>query len=133
MLHGWLRRSRCHCRRHYSSAENGPLLKQQCQVIFSGIQPTGIPHLGNYLGALRNWVSFQSVFPSTASIYYSIVDLHAITIPYDRNILRKDRDEMWYVLYAVGVDMQRCTVFDQSAVVQRLNHVNESRFLNMLN
>ena len=86
------------------------------KVVFSGIQPTGIPHLGNYLGALRNWVSMQSSFPSTATIYYSIVDLHAMAVPYNPDVLRRDREEMWYVLHAVGIDMQRCTVFEQSAV-----------------
>lgn len=52
-----------------------------------------------------------------STIYYCIVDLHAITVPYDCNVLRKEREEMWYVLHAVGIDMQRCIVFEQSAVV----------------
>lgn len=51
-----------------------------------------------------------------SAIFYSIVDLHAITVPYDPTSLRKDRDEMWCVLHAVGIDMQRCIVFEQSAV-----------------
>ena len=97
--------------RHYSTAI------EQKRIVFSGIQPTGIPHLGNYLGALKNWVALQSaVQPTTSTIYYCIVDLHAITAPYDSDVLRKEREEMWYVLYAVGIDMQRCTVFEQSAV-----------------
>jgi tryptophanyl-tRNA synthetase len=97
--------------RHYST------ITGQSKIVFSGIQPTGIPHLGNYLGALKNWVGLQSSLQST--IYYCIVDLHAITVPYDCDILRKDREEMWYVLHAVGIDMQRCTVFEQSAVKSR--------------
>ncbi|KAK6309782.1 hypothetical protein J4Q44_G00196630 [Coregonus suidteri] len=48
--------------------------------VFSGIQPTGVPHLGNYLGALESWVSLQSQYPS---VLYSIVDLHSITQPQD--------------------------------------------------
>src|SRR5271156_2877082 len=74
------------------------------QVIFSGIQPTGVPHLGNYLGALRNWVSLQNSLPAAATIIYSVVDLHAITVPQNPENLRRDKDEMWYSLYAVGVD-----------------------------
>ena len=89
------------------------------KVIFSGIQPTGIPHLGNYLGALRNWVSLQNSLPRESTIFYGIVDLHAITVPYDRETLKKEREEMWYSLYAVGIDMQRCVVFEQSAVRMR--------------
>ena len=95
--------------RRYSSST-------RTKTVFSGIQPTGIPHLGNYLGALQNWVSLQKSLPSSTAIYFSIVDLHAITIPYDPVVLRRDRDDMWRVLYAIGIDMQRCTVFDQSAV-----------------
>ena len=86
------------------------------KIIFSGIQPTGTPHLGNYLGALKNWVSLQNSVSVDSTIFYSIVDLHAITVPYDPATLRKDRDDMWCVLHAVGIDMQRCTVFEQSAV-----------------
>jgi len=97
--------------RYYSTAT------EQKKIIFSGIQPTGIPHLGNYLGALKNWVGLQSSLPPTAAtIYYCVVDLHAITVPYDCEVLRRERDEMWYVLHAVGIDMQRSTVFEQSAV-----------------
>ena len=102
-LHG-----RCH--RHYSTD------RSRQRIIFSGIQPTGIPHLGNYLGALKNWVTLQNSLPSNVSIIYSIVDLHAITVPYDPEKLRQERDDMWAVLYAVGLDMRRCTIFEQSAV-----------------
>ena len=51
-----------------------------------------------------------------STIYYCIVDLHAITVPYNCEVLRRERDEMWDVLHAVGIDMQRSTVFEQSAV-----------------
>ena len=47
-------------------------------MIFSGIQPTGIPHIGNYLGAIKHWIKLQD---EPGTIYYSIVDLHSITIP----------------------------------------------------
>jgi len=65
---------------------------------------------------MKNWASLQSSLPADSTIYYSIVDLHAITLPYDVKTLQQDREEMWYSLYAVGIDMQRCTVFEQSAV-----------------
>jgi len=86
------------------------------QIIFSGIQPTGVPHLGNYLGALKNWVRLQDTVAKEAKIFFSIVDLHAITVPVSPTDLRRDRDEMWYSLHAVGIDMERCIVFEQSAV-----------------
>jgi tryptophanyl-tRNA synthetase len=65
---------------------------------------------------LKNWVTLQNSLPSNVSIIYSIVDLHAITVPYDPEKLRQERDDMWAVLYAVGLDMRRCTIFEQSAV-----------------
>lgn len=86
------------------------------QIIFSGIQPTGIPHLGNYLGALKNWVRLQDTADKDATILFSVVDLHAITVPVDPQKLMRERDEMWRSLYAVGIDMERCIVFEQSAV-----------------
>jgi hypothetical protein len=67
--------------------------------ILSGIQPTGIPHLGNYLGALSQWVQLQSD-PDT-ELYYSLVDLHAITIPYNPEELKR---HTLYVKYeSVGI------------------------------
>jgi tryptophanyl-tRNA synthetase len=84
-------------------------------IVFSGIQPTGVPHLGNYLGALRNWASLQRW---ETKIFLSVVDLHAITVPYDPVKLRKERDEMWSILYAVGIDLERSVVFEQSAVLR---------------
>ena len=75
-----------------------------------------MPHLGNYLGALKSWANLQRELPASATIIYSIVDLHAITVPYNPDVLRQNRDEMWRVLHAVGIDMERCVVFEQSAV-----------------
>lgn len=108
MLGRCLRLSR-QCR-HYTTSANPQ------KIVFSGIQPTGVPHLGNYLGAMKNWVDLQYSLPKESTIYYCIVDLHAITVPYDPTTLRQDRDEMWCALYSVGIDMQRCIVFEQSAV-----------------
>ncbi|KAL9122987.1 MAG: hypothetical protein Q9187_000471 [Circinaria calcarea] len=85
-------------------------------VIFSGIQPTGIPHLGNYLGALQQWVRLQdSVSPST-KLLFSVVDLHAITIRQEREHLRKWKTKTLAALLAVGLDPRRSTIFFQSDV-----------------
>ncbi|XP_063744486.1 tryptophan--tRNA ligase, mitochondrial [Eleginops maclovinus] len=81
--------------------------------VFSGIQPTGVPHLGNYLGALENWVSLQSQFPS---VLYSIVDLHSITQPQDPALLRSNILDMAASLLACGIDPERAILFQQSQV-----------------
>lgn len=85
------------------------------RTIFSGIQPTGIPHLGNYAGAIRQWVDLQQAEDKPALIY-SIVDLHAITTPQSPDRLRANRKECLAALLAAGLDPARCTIFYQSAV-----------------
>ncbi|KAK2840163.1 hypothetical protein Q5P01_013903 [Channa striata] len=81
--------------------------------VFSGIQPTGVPHLGNYLGALENWVALQDQYPS---VLYSIVDMHSITQPQDPNQLRGNILDMAASLLACGIDPERAIVFQQSQV-----------------
>ena len=90
------------------------------RVIFSGIQPTGVPHLGNYLGALQQWVQLQKEPPSNTRLYYCVVDLHAITAPQNTKQLWKWRRETLAALLAVGLDPNRCTIFFQSSVGRRL-------------
>lgn len=85
-------------------------------VIFSGIQPTGIPHLGNYLGALQNWKRLQDGAQPGAKLLYSIVDLHAITLPQQAPMLRQWKREMLAALLAVGLDPERSSIFYQSSV-----------------
>ncbi|KAF4963885.1 hypothetical protein FSARC_8138 [Fusarium sarcochroum] len=85
------------------------------RVIFSGIQPTGVPHLGNYVGALRQWVQLQHSEPDT-KLVYSIVDLHAITMPQPPEQLRKRKREALAALLAIGIDPERATLFYQSSV-----------------
>ncbi len=80
--------------------------------ILSGIQPSGSVHLGNYLGALRNWVSEQH----EADCYYSIVDLHAITAEHDPRTLRDTTKELATVLFAIGLDPEVSCLFVQSHV-----------------
>ncbi|KAF5672398.1 tryptophanyl-tRNA synthetase [Fusarium denticulatum] len=76
------------------------------RVIFSGIQPTGIPHLGNYAGALRQWVKLQEKHKEDKLIY-SIVDLHAITTPQPADVLRKSKREALAALLAIGIDPEK--------------------------
>lgn len=87
-------------------------------TILSGIQPTGVPHLGNYLGALANWVRLQRESPAGTTIYYSIVDLHAITVPQDPTELRQAKLDMAISLLACGIDPKRSVLFEQSRVPQ---------------
>jgi tryptophanyl-tRNA synthetase len=82
--------------------------------IFSGIQPTGNLHLGNYLGAIRNWVALQEDFESI----YCVVDLHAITVPQDPAQLRQSTREVTASLLAAGISPERSILFNQSRVPQ---------------
>ena len=85
-------------------------------TIFSGIQPTGVPHLGNYLGALQEWVRLQNEADHTTQLLFSIADLHAITVDQDASQLQKWKRETLAVLLAVGLDPDRSTIFYQSSV-----------------
>jgi tryptophanyl-tRNA synthetase len=80
--------------------------------IFSGMQPTGNLHLGNYLGALKNWVALQD----TAECYFCVVDLHAITIPQPPEKLRASVRETAAAYIAAGIDTSKSALFVQSAV-----------------
>lgn len=95
----------------------------QQQVVFSGIQPTGIPHLGNYLGALREWVRLQNESAEDRKLIFSVVDLHALTVPQEAAQLRQWRREIYAVLLAIGLDPKRSTLFFQSAVRTSLGSV----------
>jgi tryptophanyl-tRNA synthetase len=80
--------------------------------VLSGIQPTGDIHLGNYLGAVRNWVDDQH----TQDSFFCVVDLHAITVPRDPAELRAKTLELTLLLVAAGLDPEACTLFVQSHV-----------------
>ncbi len=80
--------------------------------VFSGIQPTGDKHLGNYLGAIRHWVSSQD----TDDALYCVVDLHAMTVAYDPTDLPGRTRRTAALLLAAGLDPARCTLFVQSHV-----------------
>ena len=78
--------------------------------IFSGIQPSGALHIGNYLGAVKNWVELQHRYES----FFCIVDYHAITVPYDPAELPGRTRDMAISLLAVGLDPSKCSIFVQS-------------------
>ncbi|MDD5586087.1 MAG: tryptophan--tRNA ligase [Alphaproteobacteria bacterium] len=80
--------------------------------IFSGMQPTGNLHLGNYLGALKNWVKLQNEY----ECFYCAVDLHAITVPQDPKVLKNATREACAAYIAAGIDTHKSTLFVQSAV-----------------
>ncbi len=80
--------------------------------VFSGIQPTGELHLGNYLGAIRNWVELMEDY----DCIYCIVDLHAITVPYEPDEMPDRIFDLAVSLLAAGLDPDRCTLFVQSSV-----------------
>jgi tryptophanyl-tRNA synthetase len=80
--------------------------------IFSGAQPTGNLHIGNYLGALRNWVALQREYES----FFCVVDLHAITIPQDPARLAAKTKETARIYLAAGIDPEVSTIFVQSDV-----------------
>lgn len=82
--------------------------------IFSGAQPTGNVHLGNYLGALRNWVSLQNEYES----FFCIVNLHAVTQAQNPKILAEKTRELARIYLAVGIDPEVSTIFIQSDVTQ---------------
>jgi tryptophanyl-tRNA synthetase len=80
--------------------------------VLSGIAPSGDFTLGNYLGALRHWVTFQDDHDA----FYCVVDLHALTVEIDPQVLRRNSLDAALNLLAVGLDPQRCTIFVQSHV-----------------
>ncbi len=82
--------------------------------VFSGIQPTGSPHIGNYLGALKNWAKIQYDYESI----YCIVDLHAVTLYQDPRELRQKIEELAGVLLAIGIDPTHSSLVVQSAIPQ---------------
>jgi tryptophanyl-tRNA synthetase len=87
------------------SGEHGPL-------VFSGMQPTGNLHLGNYLGAIRNWLKLQEQY----RCIYCVVDMHAITVEQDAKLLAQATREVAAAYVASGVDPKRSIIFNQSQV-----------------
>ena len=82
------------------------------QRLFSGIQPSGNLHIGNYLGAIHQWISLQDEYDAL----FCVVDLHAITVPQDPKALRQKTLEIARIYLAAGIDPEKCTLFVQSHV-----------------
>jgi tryptophanyl-tRNA synthetase len=80
--------------------------------VFSGIQPTGKKHLGNYIGAIRHYVADQD----KGEAFYCVVDLHSISLPHDPDMLAESTLDTAATLLAAGLDADRCTLFVQSQV-----------------
>ncbi len=87
-------------------------MSEQKKVIFSGMQPSGIITLGNYLGALKNWTNLQEEY----NCIYSIVDMHAITVRQDPATLRKNARNLLMQYIAAGLDPEKNTIYYQSHV-----------------
>ncbi|GAV65518.1 tRNA-synt_1b domain-containing protein [Cephalotus follicularis] len=99
------------------SSQQQPIVTQRSpstvkKRIVSGVQPTGSIHLGNYLGAIKNWISLQNTYDTL----FFIVDLHAITLPYDTQELSKATRDTAAIYLACGVDTSKASVFVQSHV-----------------
>lgn len=86
------------------------------KTIFSGVQPSGKMTLGNYLGALKNWVKLQDEY----DCFYSLVNLHAITVPQDPEVLRNNTLELMAQFLSCGIDPNKATVFVQAHVKEHL-------------
>jgi tryptophanyl-tRNA synthetase len=82
------------------------------ELLFSGVKPTNVPHLGNYIGALKQWVELQRNHRSI----FCIVDLHAITVQQDPKQLRENTLDIAATYLAIGLDPKRATIFVQSEV-----------------
>ena len=82
------------------------------QRVLSGVQPTGNLHLGNYLGAIRNWVEIQQEYDN----FFCVVDLHAITVPHDPKVLASNTLTTAALYLACGIDLNCSTIFAQSHV-----------------
>ncbi|MBS4539241.1 tryptophan--tRNA ligase [Clostridium sp. D2Q-11] len=95
------------------------------KVIFSGVQPSGDLTLGNYLGAIKNWVKLQDEY----ECYYCVVNLHSITVPQEPKDLRRRTLEVIALYMAAGIDPEKSTIFIQSHVPQ---HVELSWVLNTM-
>jgi tryptophanyl-tRNA synthetase len=100
-------------------------IKMEKKIVFSGVQPSGALTIGNYLGAIKNWVELQDEY----DCYYCIVDLHAVTVPQIAKDLRKNSLEVLALYLACGIDPEKSTIFIQSHVPA---HVELSWVLNTI-
>lgn len=87
-------------------------MEDKKKIIFSGIQPTGVPTIGNYIGAIRNWGKLQDEY----DCIYSIVNMHAITVRQEPALLRRQTLETYALILACGIDPKKSVAFVQSHV-----------------
>uniref|UniRef100_A0A0E0N2B1 tryptophan--tRNA ligase n=1 Tax=Oryza rufipogon TaxID=4529 RepID=A0A0E0N2B1_ORYRU len=95
-----------------ASGDEAPAPPARKKRVVSGVQPTGLVHLGNYLGAIKNWVSLQDLYETL----FFIVDLHAITLPYEAPQLSKATRSTAAIYLACGIDSSKASIFVQSHV-----------------
>jgi tryptophanyl-tRNA synthetase len=88
------------------------MIKQNKQTIFSGVQPSGVVHIGNYLGAIKNWVELQDKYNSI----FCVVDYHAITVRQDPNELSRNILDVVKIYMAAGINPEKSVIFLQSDV-----------------
>jgi len=86
--------------------------EERRERVLSGVQPTGTLHLGNYLGAIRQWVQFQDDYDS----FFCVVDLHAITAPHNPKLLQQETLDAAALYIAAGIDPEKSPIFVQSHV-----------------
>jgi tryptophanyl-tRNA synthetase len=91
---------------------NGSGVAERKKTVFSGIQPSGVVHIGNYVGAIRRWAGMLEEYDCT----FCVVDLHAMTIPYDPDEMQQRILDTFLVNMAAGLDPERCCLFVQSHV-----------------
>ncbi|KAL5533490.1 MSW1 [Sanghuangporus sanghuang] len=116
----------CMTTKRYASTANKTNSRK---VIFSGIQPTGVPHIGNYLGALRNWVKMQREAEPDDQLIFSVVGWHALTLPQDPYKLLQTRNDTFAALVAIGLDPERSIIFHQD---QNPDHAELAWLLNCI-
>ncbi|KAI0927837.1 hypothetical protein AcW1_005255 [Taiwanofungus camphoratus] len=122
-------RRRCFSTSRVPLREISPSIGPKPRIVFSGIQPTGLPHLGNLLGALLNWVQLQRNAKPDDLLIFSIVGWHALTLPQDPRALGAARREMLAVILSLGIDPERSVVFHQE---ENPNHTELAWILNCL-
>lgn len=96
----------------FMTEQQGEIKSEKKIITFSGVQPTGVPTLGNYIGAIRNWGLLQEEY----DCIYSVVDMHAITVRQEPAVLRRQTLETYALILACGVDANKSVVFIQSQV-----------------
>ncbi|GAA6026848.1 hypothetical protein JCM8097_005904 [Rhodosporidiobolus ruineniae] len=123
-------------RSYSSSPSSAPAPPRKRRTVFSGIQPTGVPHIGNHLGALKQWqrlVKEAAAQPPEQrdSLFFSVVGLHALTVPQNPAQLRQERRDMFAVLLALGLDDPQggAVVFHQDMVPE---HAELAWYLNTI-